>query len=833
MPFNSSMPDGYTRRVTAKKKEASSFKRQRELLEYYDHYYSGQIRDEALIKKLNINYGLFNGRLPVSEYEDPISFNIGSEKITLEQQSIIHYPHISQVAKAMHGEQIARPFNLIAKEMGATAINAKKKKYNELLREYLQETVISPIEQRATQQYLQAMGVANPFDLSVEDQQQIEADIAKRSQAMTPKEISEFMSNDFQTPTTRQAQQLLDYLSEKCGLKDLDNEGFKHAIITGREIYYIDDTNGDPNMVLVNPMYFQWGGDYDNEWVQKGDWAKHEKWITFNSAVTRHGEHFKRGDWDLIEKYAEPMGGGLHLGDPEHDQVERNRIWMLSQDNHYVPQEIRDADVRTKDGQQKMAALYSRLTRRYGRENTPYGLHFGIREAHVAFRDLAKMYRITRLVNGKPKKFWVAENYTPTGKDIEVTQHWVPEVWEGTILGSYDPIYANIRRVPNQYKSIHNPYDVDLPYYGKDYDVHMNNAKGIAPVDLGKAHQRNIDIIRAELHHEMATDIGKVFVMVMDLKPDNIKWQDWYASIKTSKTILAQSAAHGSNPMDANMLKALDLSRTSAIAAKLQYIESERAALARAMYFNENRMGMGGQYSNTDTNEQNRAASFNQTEGFFDEHRKIFETAVNGLLNRARHILKDQPHKLDYIFDDVARADLELSKGLWTSELGVTFSMSNADREKVERLRSTTLSMLVQNGMSFRGILDLTLAETESDIRAISERENKLMQEKQQMEMQAAQQAQQQAQQLELQKEQAKLEAEQAFKAGEAQKDRDMSLLRTIEQAKQFQLQADVDMNGVADSIEKAKLDNEVKLKIADEKNKVEREKIEASKNSK
>ena len=62
------------------------------------------------------------------------------------------------------------------------------------------------------------------------------------------------MENDFQTPTQRQAQQLLDYFVGHLNIKSVQEDGFKHAIITGREFYYIGERYGEPvfDYVILN-----------------------------------------------------------------------------------------------------------------------------------------------------------------------------------------------------------------------------------------------------------------------------------------------------------------------------------------------------------------------------------------------------------------------------------------------------------------------------------------------------------------------------------------------------------------------------------------------------
>ena len=138
-------PD-FRRDVSHKKKVANDFARQKHIMDSLD-LWGGDYRDWKQIDKSNINFDLFNGRLDVSLYDDPVCLNIEGEKINFELQSITHYPLISQVANSIYGEMISRPFNPIAKDIGSLSQTLVNKKWNELLREYISQSIIVPIQE--------------------------------------------------------------------------------------------------------------------------------------------------------------------------------------------------------------------------------------------------------------------------------------------------------------------------------------------------------------------------------------------------------------------------------------------------------------------------------------------------------------------------------------------------------------------------------------------------------------------------------------------------------------------------------------------------------------
>lgn len=810
-------------RVSHQKKIANDFQRQKDLMDVYDVWF-GDYRDQGEIERFNINYDLFNGRLDMTLYDEDVCLNIESEKINFDFKNITHYPLISQVANAMYGEMISRPFKPLAKDLGSFSQTLRNKKWNDLLRDMINAEIVEPIRQQVTERYMQQNGIQDVFQLTPEEMEQMKADLSRGVSAKTPEEILNFMQNDFQTPTQRQAQQLLDYLVHHQDIKFKQQEGFKHAIVTGREIYYIGDRHGEPIFELVNPKYFTWAGSQNTEWFEDATWAKREQWLTIEDAMQKHAEYFTSKSLKELEGYTEPMGGFRSgIGDPTRDPIQERVMYELSIEDGYLAKKYDHVDYKTKAGQSEIARLYGDVIKKYG-ANYGYAFgNFGVREAHICWRDKRKMYRIGRIKDGEMKYFWQGEHYEPRPDDVEIREVWVDEIWEGTKLGSTgsNDLYVNIRPIPGQFKSIFNPFGNKLPYVGRNYNTHMNNSKNVSIIDLGKSWQKEFDVTMAQIKHDMATDLGNVFLMSLGWKPEHWKWQDWFDVLRNGKVLMTQLQKHGFGNIDPNLLRSINLSKATDIANKIQLLEYFRSNLIQSMNFNDTRIGAIGQYTTNQNIQQSQVASYNQTEGYFEVHRKIVERALNMFMNRARILYKTN-EKRKLILDDVTRTELEMSPDFWYEEWAVEFSTSSEDIRRVEELRAQMMSF-VQNGMSFEGILALTLADTPSDIMEIMKKENKRIEEQRQ-------------EQLKMQQEQfnAQLQAE----AAEKEKDREFKRelqreqLRSQEARTQidldkFRIQNDVDRNNIADTIQKAILELAEKRNIEAAKLAVEREKLQ------
>ena len=288
------------RRTSLNEKKKNNFSRQKDIIDTLDFSYYTE-RNTDLIQKYDINYDLFNGRVDKDLYSDPICFNIGDEEIKLDYERITHYPLISQICRAMSGEIKNKPFSPHVKHIGTLATNMRKKQWNDLLKRLLNEQGVLPIQQLFTAHYLQQLGISDQFSLTPDQIQQVQSDIQARVNKRTPKDILDFMQNDFQTPTERQASQFLNYILERYDIKKIFDEGGKHAIITGVEYYYIGEQNGYPVLEFVNPKYFKWGGSQNTVDVQNGTWARYEQWHTCQDLYLKYASDLEENVFIKLE----------------------------------------------------------------------------------------------------------------------------------------------------------------------------------------------------------------------------------------------------------------------------------------------------------------------------------------------------------------------------------------------------------------------------------------------------------------------------------------------------------------------------------------------------
>ena len=804
-------------RDTRKNKEKFSFQRQIDIAEAIDFGYYGAYRDEERIKKHKINYDLFNGRLDVSLYDDNACYTIMGEEVTLNNKAITHYPLISQVAHAKLGEMISMPFIMSIKDQTPLKESFEQREYKKLIEQYIQLKFIAPAQKMVEDKVAQLVPQEQIQAFSPEELQQLQGQVQQEVRAMNPEEIYEYMENDYRTPISKHAQEVTDYLIDQLDIKQKQDEGAKHAIITGEEYYLVDIHNDELTFDTLLPASVSYGGSVETEWVQDMSWAKVERYLSVEEATQKYAEYLSEKDWNEIYEYVEPLFGSSNrktLSDDPNSYATRRVMYELSAEGAWTKNVEGSLDYKTSEGSSNLTKIYNRILSEYGAGSTLSS--FGIREATIYFRDKMMLKRVTRFEEGEEKKYWFGEHYRATEEDISVREVWVDEVWRVVKLGTKNNVYVKVEPVQYQFRSLTN-YKCELPIYGRAYNTHRNMSRNVSLIDLGKPYQQEYDIEMHALKHDLGTNLGKVFVFLKNLKPQEQSWQEFLTTMKDFGIVMADTNQKGINALDPNLIKTFDVSKMQDVAARVQLMESIRQNLYRAMYSNEATLGQVGQYATNGNVMSQQAASSIQIEPFYDMHRQIVEKAIGALINKARLHYKNHPEKIRNILSPSSYAELEAGLAFWYSELGVSFDNSGRTLRQVEMIKSQ-VQALIQNSFGPEFAIELMSANSISEISNIAKKGTKRTQELQQQQQEFQMAQQQQNAQLQMQLKQQQFE----FELQKQRESLQTSLQRADIQSKSFQLANDVNENQKHDLLEKAELDRETQLKMHEDKMKVE-----------
>ena len=810
-------------RVSDKKRRASNFERLKDLADVYDNYF-GQDKRHSNFNKIKMNLNLYNGRVDTKFYSEATCFNVGNEKVKFESEAIIHNPIMSQVANSLFGQIYLRNFKPKAKHHGSGAVNMKKMKWNELVKRSHQELLINPLRERIYQQYIVDNNIQDIRSLTPEQLQQVNSDVEQRTNSKLPKDLLNFMFNEYETPTQQSAQRLLNYYVDKLGISNKYIDSFIWPITAGESIICIDDVHGKPTFDIWNPAFVSYGGGHSDETlIQKMDWVKYECWGSYQYITQKYAEHLKNKDYKILEDCLMPILGNSKVKVGEHDSMSREIIRIHNDGGWVADKEYQGFNDKTIAGQNKLKEIYSRVLSQYGDTSGNFS-NYGIRECKFFFRDKRHLKRVTRNEGGKEVRYWMDEHYEPTHLDIEVVDLWVDEVQRVTKIGEGDDaLYLKMGPVPGQYKSIHNPWDVELPVYGGKFNTHMNMVDNVAIMDLSKADQMQYDIIVHQMRRDMNSDLGTIFTFIQDYKPSSMSWQEWFSVIRTGKVAMLNPRKKGITGVDPQFLKKLDLSKVSDIAQKLQLLQHYRSNIITNMHTNAVSVQGASPYATNEGIQTARAAGTAQTENIFDLHTRTFEAALNGLMERVKYLYSTGELNVDELLNESGITDLQLSEGFSWDALKIAFKLSRQEEESLERMRSETLTLL-QNANDPETVWDILRSQTTDEVNNVFRRNTKKLEEQQKQQQEMIAQQQQAEREFELRKIKIKLDAEKEIEQLKAQ----TSITRTQIDSTKFEKAADVDGNNVSDKLELEQLkliqkDREHQDKMALERDKLKK----------
>lgn len=805
------------KRLTRKQKEYSKYKEMKKRAQEYNDFLD-TLPPFVDIEETVTNLKLINGDIDIEEmYDNPYQVNIGSETVQLDYQDISHTPLIAQVVNTYIGEVSKLTFNPSVKDLSPSRATFLKKEAANRLAKFFENRIATRKQEILANKLLQ-YGFSDPFQ-NPETQMQIQQEVDAEIQQETPESIFEFLLTRHSTPKARGAQTILTTLSESKDVKQETIQGLKYLLASGAQIYYSGIEANDIKYESVNPMFFNSVGSFEEDWVQKHRAARRIMWQHKDDIIQRFSEDLSVEDINKLDSQYELIGNTSgYFYDWENNNAMKHQQYVMSQDG--VVERLQDININTREGQAKWKKLHVELfpdASVYG----GYETKFGIRVTHVVWRDKKMLYKVGRNVNGKIKYFYVSEEYNESEQDVEVTKIWVDEVWETYMIGTYDPIFVRIRALPHQYLDPENPYNVNLPYSGKKIGTNKGVTKPLVYVNLGKAQQKDFDISIAAIKHAMATEMGSVFTLLMELKPDSWDWQDYIDSIRNLHLMPITTASVQQNPVASQFLKEINLTRAADLAQKIAVAEMHKKLLYTSMLFNEERIGTISQYAAGINASAAQTASYNQTTYITQQHVEIVNKSMMQLLNTGATYYLNNPDKAAMILDDLSLADLMISGEVGYPYFGIIIADNFQEADIVNTLKSYALPF-IQNSQNHLAIMDIIMAKTEAEIRDIMQKESDNIKRQMEEQKQIQQQQFQMDQQTKLQIKEMENQKELEINAAKLEN----ALQRTMIDSQKFAMAQDINRDGQSDlltgTIMRLKAEREMhKDKIA-----LEREKI-------
>ena len=705
-----------------------------EMQTYYNLYNS--IFDEKDFKKITNPFKVEEG-FPAT----PQDFNIIRPKIDL-----------------LIGEETKRPLNFRVVRTSQEATSELMETQKQLLMQYMQAAVMA--------------------QMGPEEQQQFQEQL-QNGEIMPPEQIAKYMDKDYKDVIENTAYHTLTYLREKLGIDNEFIKGWKDALISGQEVYYVGVLNSEPYMERVNPMYFSYDKSPDLEFIEDGAWCCRRMRLPITEVYDRYYDKFTEKDLIKLEELINAVPAN-NLG--EHGIRDDFRGIQL----HFYDNPIYDEK---------------------GNHN--------VNVWHCCWKSFKKInYVTTQDEQGQMQVDIVDETYQPTGNEISIEPDWVIEVWEGYRCSN--DLYFGIQPIEYQHVSIDNPNSQKLPYCGAVYS--NTNSRPRSLVSILKPLQYMYIVLWYRLELAIARDKGKVVNMDVTQIPKSMgitvdKWMHYLSSVGVNfinpyDTQWNVPGREGGKPAQFNQITALDLTMSNVIAEYIQLMDKIEQLAGTISGITEQRQGAISTSELVGNVERSVTQSSHITEPLFWVHAQVKRHVLNMLLNTAKGAWQATgKDKLQYIFDNGERAFLNVTQKFYYEDMDVFVSDTSKDLENIQKLQQL-IQPAMQNGAS---LLEAAEILTNDNFNIIKQK-LKDMQTRQEQQAQQQQQAQaEQEQKIQEMQNQAK---EQELMLQEAQMDltryqidQDNATKIAVAEISAYRGTEDKDanMNGIPDPMEIAK----------------------------
>lgn len=716
-----------------------------ELQTYYNLYNS--IFDEKDFKRITNPFKVDDG-FPAT----PQDFNIIRPKIDL-----------------LIGEETKRPMNFRVVRTSQEAASDLMEKEKELLSQYMMAAITSklgPEEQQKFQQQLQS------------------------GEIMPPEAIAKYMDSSYKDIVENTAYHTLTYLREKLNIDNEFIKGWKDALISGNEIYYVGVQNGEPYMERVNPLFFSYDKSPDLEFIEDGSWCCRKMRLPVTEVYDRYYDKLTEKDLNKLNE--------MMTGKPMNDVGEKDPVDNFSG----IKLHIYDNPV-------------------YDQKN-----RYCINVWHCCWKSFKKIYYVTVLdETGTPQTQIVDETYKKVGNEVSVEQDWVVEVWEGYRAGS--DLYFGIQPLEYQHVSIDNPNSQKLPYCGCIYS--NTNSKPRSLVSILKPLQYMYIVLWYRLELAIARDKGKVINMditqipkSMNITPD--RWMHYLSSVGVNFINPYDESwnvpgREGGKPAQFNQITALDLTMSNVIAEYIQLMDKIEQLAGTISGITEQRQGAISSSELVGNVERSVVQSSHITEPLFWAHAQCKRHVLNMLLNTAKGAWQQSGKKrLSYVFDNGERAFLDIAQDFYYEDMDVFVSDTSKDLENIQKLQQL-IQPAMQNGASLLEAAEILTNDNFNIIKQKLAAMQKRQEDLQQQQQEAEQAAQQQLQQMQNEAKQQELMLQEAQMDLDRYKiDQDNATKITVAEISAYRgtEEKDANNNGIPDPMEIAK-DATAQMKVRED----------------
>jgi len=652
-------------KVATEKKTDEFYKKCIDACETMLYYRSGLSRTKQIEIESNIN--VYKG-ISVPDDLEKMFNPMDLEGISFPSETR-NYPICAPKIDLLVGEEQMRRDSWMIRSMNESAVSSKQDQQLEMIMQLVQKEVANP-----------------NFN-----EEQTQKTIAK---------LGKYLKYNWKDATELTASRLLSYIYKEQILKKKFNDGMIDHLVTGREIYRVDEVNGDVIVEKCDPRQIHALG-YTNDFkIEDSDIIIQIHYQPVGKVIDEFYDYLTDDDVKYLE-------GGIAV---KKDEGVLNYSYVNPR--LYFPVNLSDDDPRLLEVDNEMA--------NYGYVG-PFDDKGNIRVVRTRWRGRRKLGKLTYFDEyGDEQTDWVSENYKINEERGETVKwKWVNEAYEGVKLAGR--IYVKYGPRKFQMRHINNKSKCDLGFIGTDCGVSMMSR--MKPFQFAyNVYMRRLELICARFG-------GPIIEIDTSKIPDDWELDKWMYYMHILGYMVVDPWNEGKKGAAQGKLAGNFNTTNKAISpeigqfiqqniAMLQYIETQLGTIAGVTKQRE------GQVDNRETAsgvERAVTQSSHITERWFTIHEETKRRVLQACIDVAKQVYKGKNIKADFILDDMSRVLLDFNgDDLVYTDFDI-FVSSSAEDMKIRQTIESLAQAMVQNGSPASVLVNAVKSDSVAEMTRILE----------------------------------------------------------------------------------------------------------------
>lgn len=710
----------------------------------------------------------FNDYLGSQDYESMV--DALSDEVSLPSH-LKHYSIVNAPINTMVGEISKMRDKYRAFAFDDESKNDKIRTKNDMLERFVYNEFSKKIYQNVLSDTVNQLKQKNPNITESEIQKQIskiQGDMQSQvdQQTMALPEIQEYMGKTYEGVAEQYANKRKNYCRSKFGIKQKEEQMFKHYLATGKCFLhaYTSNTPVGFEVEVINPANVFHSKNFKKKFDQES--IAHLEYIGFVDYynISNIIQRWKLDESEIKELKKELGRGFQGYYTPENSFNNKTGYDSIDYTTRDTIRELQQEDIENfwSSGDSNLAS------------NVGTTFSNQILVSHTYFQSKKRIGKLTYYdENGEEISTIVSEDYDFNKKlgDISIEWEWKNEWWTCTKIGKHI------------YKTSPVDFQTYKPFSYYDYPPIVGIIDQVSFLDMAKPMQVGYNIVVNQIFEMLAKEPGPALLTPLQFLPKLKDWGDedavekFIQSMKEGLVLLDVNKENQHVAGAFNQFQTIDLNYVSRIQSRIQLAQFFKTECWELIGTSQQRLAQMKATETATATTTSMDQSVAQTQGYFNSHDYMMKNVYQLIVDICQYVeCYDENTTLSYLANDMESAFLKLSSERQRlTDLAVEM-ISDANEDEIMNDLKRNAQAMLQTGLSPLAYAEILSSPSVSRIKEIFETNQKKIEEQQKAQQEQEQaQMEQQQKQFEAQAQAAK-ESEQ-IRLSEAQKDRDTKIL--------------------------------------------------------